>query len=512
MVRLRLRVFLLLMFLTLGGQQVLLAQVTNVFIAKKDNKYWLVDMHLPMSKNVPNKLNVQLAKELFGIENSTVSQACDSYSRGLDKMMKPSPDLLKKCGKKHESYKLTWLEYEEGKFISVIVEVKRINYSGEVGLHKKKAFFYDLKHNRRLRVGDVLTLKTVTDFTQSYGGTRYEPYIKKKGKVHMMFRQGDNMLEAEFDPLTHPEYFQPSFLELLGYEVKEPIKTAPTVVHKDLAAVSEPTVHEEQVTVAEKKEEKTVPAVVSSARGKNTFVVIIANEHYQEEQSVEFAQNDGEQFRKCCVEVLGIPDENIHFRKDATLNQMRREIHWLKDVAEAYQGEAHIIVYYAGHGMPDEATQYSYLLPVDGVCTSVITGYKLDTFYEQLAKLKAKDVLVLLDACFSGANRGKGMLASSRGVALKPKSMVPDGNLIVFSAAQGDETAYPFREKLHGLFTYYLLEKLNNSKGDLSLGELQQYVSTEVLRKSVVINRKRQTPSISTSNAMGNVWQNIKLK
>jgi hypothetical protein len=55
------------------------------------------------------------------------------------------------------------------------------------------------------------------------------------------------------------------------------------------------------------------------------------------------------------------------------------------------------------------------------------------------------------------------MLASARGVAIKVKEEKPQGNLVVVSASQGDETAYPYNEKRHGLFTYYLLEKLQES-------------------------------------------------
>ena len=84
--------------------------------------------------------------------------------------------------------------------------------------------------------------------------------------------------------------------------------------------------------------------------------------------------------------------------------------------------------------------------------------------------------------------------------------------MIVFSASQGNETAYPFREKEHGLFTYYLLQKLHERKGAVSLGELKDYVSTEVLRKSVVINGKKQTPALNTSPGIGAAWRNLQMK
>lgn len=82
---------------------------------------------------------------------------------------------------------------------------------------------------------------------------------------------------------------------------------------------------------------------------------------------------------------------------------------------------------------------------------------------------------MFLDACFSGAKREGDMLASARGVAIKVKETQPKGNMVVFSAAQNDETAYPYKEQKHGLFTYYLLKNTRN-KGEVTLGDLADFV------------------------------------
>lgn len=244
----------------------------------------------------------------------------------------------------------------------------------------------------------------------------------------------------------------------------------------------------------------------------NTFAVIIANENYQEEVKVDYALNDGETFKQYCMKTLGLPEKNIHIRKDATLNNLKAEISWLKQVAEAYGGEARIIVFYAGHGVPDEKSGTSYLLPVDGKGTMLDTGYSLQQFYKQLGDMPSSGVTVFMDACFSGSKRGNGMLASARGIAIKAKPQAPQGKMVVFSAAQGDETAYPYKEKEHGLFTYYLLKKLKETRGNVSLEELGKYVTEQVKRESIVSNGKSQTPSVSTSAAVGNTWKSLKLK
>ncbi len=244
---------------------------------------------------------------------------------------------------------------------------------------------------------------------------------------------------------------------------------------------------------------------------ENTFAVIIANEKYEEESQVEYALNDGEMFKTYCRDVLGLPETNIRFRANATLNNMLAELDWMRQIASAYGNEAKFIFYYAGHGIPDEATGDAYLLPVDGKGSILATGYSLTKLYEKLGNLPAKRVAVFMDACFSGAKRNGNMMASARGVAIKAKPAVPKGKMVVLSAAQGDETAYPYKEKRHGLFTYFLLKKLQESRGEISMGELADYVIKEVKKRSVVVNSKLQTPII-THSIGAKEWRNWSFK
>ena len=253
-----------------------------------------------------------------------------------------------------------------------------------------------------------------------------------------------------------------------------------------------------------------IPTVSTS--NNETFAIIIANENYQSEVAVKFAHNDGRIFYNYCQSVLGIPEENIHYREDATLNNILSEVNWVSNVASIYGGDARIIVYYAGHGMPDESTQTAYLLPVDGSGSDFSTGYSLDKLYKALGELPCKNVTVFLDACFSGSQRGDGMLANTRGVAIKARESDPQGKMVVFSAAQGDETAWPYAEKGHGLFTYYLLKKLKETKGNVTYGELGDYIKKEVSRRAIVVNSKPQTPTASPSSNLSDTWRKLKLR
>lgn len=245
---------------------------------------------------------------------------------------------------------------------------------------------------------------------------------------------------------------------------------------------------------------------------ENTFAVIISNENYQDLANVPNALNDGKIFAEYCFKTLGIPKQNLHHIKDATLNNIKREVNWLKRVADAYSWKAKVIIYYAGHGIPDEKTKDSYLLPVDGFCGDISTAYSLKEFYKTLSTLPSTQIIAFIDACFSGSTREAKMLVSSRGVAIKAKPATAEGNLVVFSAAQNDESAYSYEEQSHGLFTYYLLKKIKETDGDVSLYELAIYIKDQVSKKAIVINGKPQTPSIMPSPSIGENWKEWKLK
>lgn len=264
-----------------------------------------------------------------------------------------------------------------------------------------------------------------------------------------------------------------------------------------------------QISVGTSDVDKSIPE--ASEVNDRLFAVIIANEDYQREVDVNFAVNDGNTFGEYCRKTLGIPEQNIHIVENATLNNILAEVDWITKVAEAYQGEAGLIFYYAGHGIPDESTGDAYLLPVDGYGSNINTGYKLDNLYASLSSAPSRYTYVFLDACFSGAERGGSMIASARGIAIRAKASAPKGNMVVFSAAQGDETAYPYKEKGHGMFTYYLLKKLQESGGDVTLGELSDYVRSEVRKQSIVSNSKMQTPTVTASPAMHDSWQTLQL-
>jgi hypothetical protein len=248
------------------------------------------------------------------------------------------------------------------------------------------------------------------------------------------------------------------------------------------------------------------------------YALIIGNENYSKrsttlntESDVVFAINDALVFKKYAELTLGIPKDNIQFLSDATSDEMEQAIIKLTKLSELSNGEAELIFYYAGHGFPDEETKESYLIPINVTGASVKKGIKLSTLYQDLSKNPVKKITVFLDACFSGGGRVEGLFAS-RGIRIKPKDEPIKGNLIVFSASSGDQTSLPFQKNNHGMFTYFLLKKLQSSKGDVTYADLQTYLKQEVELNSIKYNNKIQNPQVQYSSTVEGLWKKWSLK
>lgn len=248
----------------------------------------------------------------------------------------------------------------------------------------------------------------------------------------------------------------------------------------------------------------------SSLKRENTFCLVIGNEAYQQRDTpnVKYAMKDSKTFSEYCIRTLGVPDKQVRNITNATYIQFIEGLRWLKKIASVYGNEAKYIVYYAGHGIPDEKGNCC-LLPTDVSINDVENGFNLSELYKSLGSLTTNNVLVFIDACFSGNDRN-GEIAMNdehRGVMIEMREENVPENVVVMTATSQKETALAYNEKGHGYFTYFLLKKLQETKGDVTYGELYDYIRREVSRTSVVNEQKIQTPTISTSSLKADLWK-----
>ena len=343
----------------------------------------------------------------------------------------------------------------------------------------------------------------------------YEFYIDKQGRRYSP--------EAEEKEFLAQEARQASSQQTVAAQEVKPAQTvqklvlAQPVVAQNTVTSSGAKPQPRTVDYADKMVDVDAGIPTVGEENYSTYAVVIANEKYTKVAEVGNAANDGAVLRQYLTKTLGIPENNVIYCADATSADMDDAISMLETKAKsaaAVGKRFNIIFYYSGHGVPAEGTTDAYLLPVD-VSPKNITKYglPLDDLYRRLGALRAQCVTVFLDACFSGAGRDNRMLAEVKGVQLEPKKSTPTGNMVVLSACSGRETANIYKEGKHGLFTYWLLRKLKETNGNVSLGELQEHLSKYVdYTATNRLNLPGQKPTVQASPTMNIDWRTVRLR
>ncbi len=203
---------------------------------------------------------------------------------------------------------------------------------------------------------------------------------------------------------------------------------------------------------------------------------------------------------------MGYPEENVVVRlndKAARTDLEKYLEEWLQGKVKANDS---VFVYYSGHGAPNTKTGEPYLVPYDGDPAFIeATTYPLKRLYAALEKLPAKEVVVMLDSCFSGAG-GRSVIAKGmRPMMLSIENPVlASGKTMVLAASSGTQTSSTFEEKSHGLLTYYFLKGLQgdgdlNKDGKIDMAELYEYVRPNVERIARNQYNNEQTPQLLAS-------------
>ncbi|KAF0125873.1 MAG: protein kinase [Elusimicrobia bacterium] len=247
---------------------------------------------------------------------------------------------------------------------------------------------------------------------------------------------------------------------------------------------------------------------IPAARGRNpdAVAVVIGVQNYKNRDvpSVAYALNDARLFREYLVRALGYREGNIILLQDPTKADLEKVFGTSENPAGQLadyvkKGKSDVFIYYTGHGAPDVRSRQAYLVPSDADPDYVkLGGYPLGVFYDNLARLPARRVSVVLDTCFSGQSDGGALI--SRASPLRVEPVVPgSGKIEVFASSKADEISSWYPEKRHSLFTYFFLKGLQgeaDKNGDRSItaAELDEYLSENVSYMARRLHGRRQTP------------------
>lgn len=250
-------------------------------------------------------------------------------------------------------------------------------------------------------------------------------------------------------------------------------------------------------------------AAVQDLKQPNAYAVVIGISQYREEviPKVAYAVKDAQAVASLLETQGGIPKTHIRLLTDskATGNDLRSVGDWLR---MRVKPDSTVYVYYAGHGTPNPQTGEAYLVPWDGHPDYPSGLYPLKDLYATLNALPTKDVIVMLDSCFSGA-AGRSVLAKdTRPMVISMENpLLASGKVIVLAASTGNQVSSDYARGEHGLFTHYLLAGLNGEAdadhdGIVTLKEIFPYVHDSVAQAAVDELNREQTPVLLPGEEM----------
>ena len=227
---------------------------------------------------------------------------------------------------------------------------------------------------------------------------------------------------------------------------------------------------------------------------KKDIAIVIGVENYRGLPKSEYSRSDASTVNEY-LKAMGFLKRNIMFMQDdkANLSDIIKTVEsWLPNRVKK---DSKVFFYYSGHGAPEPESGSAYLVPYDGDPNYLQdTAYPLKRLYEKLGTLRAAEVVVVLDSCFSGAG-GRSVLArGARPLVVMAEVPVAFSNLAIITATQGSQISTSSLEKGHGVFTYYFLKAIKDGKKTLL--EIYEYMKPLVEDEARILNVE-QSPSIS---------------
>ncbi|HUV49570.1 MAG TPA: ankyrin repeat domain-containing protein [Anaerolineae bacterium] len=259
----------------------------------------------------------------------------------------------------------------------------------------------------------------------------------------------------------------------------------------------------QEVSPAIKSDVDDLPPVTAKPN-KNAYAIVIGVEKYRQKlPKADYADNDARIMAEYLTKVMGYPEENVVTLLNDRALKSDFEKYFEKWLGNNVEKGSSVFIYFSGHGAPNTKTGDAYLVPYDGDPTFIDqTGYSLKRMYDALGKLPAKEIVVALDSCFSGAGGRSVIAKGARPLVMNLRNNTAlSKNMTVISASAGDQISSTYDEKGHGLFTYFMLKGIKNEDvlnpdGSIKMDDLFGYLKPQVERIARKQFNNEQTPQL----------------
>ena len=262
-----------------------------------------------------------------------------------------------------------------------------------------------------------------------------------------------------------------------------------------------------EMTIVRLQAEQGTPEAAASAIPGQRYAVIIGIGAYQDERlNLSYTVNDAQGLYDLLTDPLygAIPKENVQLllSEEATTANIRKALNALRRKATP---DDTVIIYYSGHGAPEEDQTYwvTYDADIDDLLSTALSS---NDIADMLDRISSKQLITFLDSCYSAATVKRTHQSRSLPTEIPWDKFTGEGRVII-SASNGKELSLELDEYKHGVFTYYLLEGLKgkadkNEDGYVEVEEIWDFVKRQVQDKARAEGNK-QTPILQGELSAG---------
>jgi len=248
------------------------------------------------------------------------------------------------------------------------------------------------------------------------------------------------------------------------------------------------------------------------------WALIIGVSNYKDAniRDLKYADKDAYSFYNSLIEKCRFKKEQIKIllNKDATYENIRRSISgWLLKNA---QKNDKIIIFFSGHGYRDIDNNNDeddgfdeFLIPFDFQSDDISSAIRDDEFAYWINSLKAENILLVLDSCFSGgAAKAKGIINENISIKGDVKidnfakdifGEVPRAGVSLLGASKAEQISFEEPKLKMGIFTYFLIDSMDkksdmNLDNKITIKELFDNLKPTVLKYSKANYKREQEP------------------
>lgn len=244
-----------------------------------------------------------------------------------------------------------------------------------------------------------------------------------------------------------------------------------------------------------------------SAVGKRALLVGINKYDHEKITNLNFCVNDVTSTFKILTDpdrggftednCLLMTDRSRRKNEKPTRSNLMSQVTMLSRMANP---DDYILFFFSGHGMYHEETGKSYLLPADASLSVLAdTAVSIGWIKKTMGKSKARAKVMILDACHTGAIKGKaesGLMTKGLHDAIFP---APEG-FAILSSCKMLEVSYEMSKTKNSVFTHFLNEGLRggadfDSDGKIAVPDASRYAVDRTLEWAHK-NRVEQSPNL----------------